>query len=101
MAENPEKKVAHMKEEKKDEIMQNFQYFKDYLGDKVEMGEKIGLDDDQLTKYAKKVADYLAKQEKPRNREEYLLNEMWNVANEKERENIAHVLVKMVDRTND
>nr|WP_051189205.1 DUF3243 domain-containing protein [Halalkalibacillus halophilus] len=89
-----------MKEEKKDELMENFQYFKDYLGDKVEKGEKLGMDDSSLTKYAKKIADYLAKNEVPRNREEYLLNEMWNVANEDERDKIAHVLVKLTDRTN-
>ncbi|MFD1019124.1 DUF3243 domain-containing protein [Thalassobacillus hwangdonensis] len=92
---DPKKAAANMGEDKKDDIMQNYESFKNYLGDKVHKGEKLGMDDEQLTKGAKRVADYLAEYEQPRNREEKVLNELWNVANEEERKHMAHVLVKL------
>ncbi|WP_027954549.1 DUF3243 domain-containing protein [Halobacillus kuroshimensis] len=97
---DPKEQAAQMNEEKKDEIMSNFQTFKDYLGDKVNKGEKLGLGEEGLTKGAKRVADYLAEYEEPRNREEKVLNELWNAADNNEREHIAHALVKMADQTN-
>ncbi|MCF6136488.1 DUF3243 domain-containing protein [Pseudalkalibacillus berkeleyi] len=97
---DPMNAAAELNEEKKDEIMENFQTFKDYLGDQVHKGEKLGLGEEGLTKGAKRVADYLAKHEEPRNREEKVLNELWNVANEDERKHMAHVLVKLTDETN-
>ncbi len=97
----PEEKVKELSEEKKDDIMKSFTAFRDFLGDKIETGEKLGMGEDALTKNAKRIADYLAKHEEPRNREEQLLNEMWNVANKDERDHLAHLLVKLADRTND
>jgi Protein of unknown function (DUF3243) len=97
---DPKQAAAHMSEDKKDDIMQNFKTFKDYLGDQVHKGEKLGLGEEGLSKGAKRVADYLAKHEEPRNREEKVLNELWNVANEEERQHMAHVLVKLADQTN-
>ncbi|MDP4552836.1 DUF3243 domain-containing protein [Alkalihalobacillus macyae] len=101
MAEKDAKQaVAKMSEDKKDDIMQNFQSFKNYLGDQVHKGEKLGLGEEGLAKGAKRVADYLADHEEPRNREEKVLNELWNVANKEEREHMAHVLVKLASETN-
>ncbi|WP_173918234.1 DUF3243 domain-containing protein [Halobacillus sp. Marseille-Q1614] len=97
---DPKNVAANMSEEKKDDIMQNFQTFKDYLGDQVNKGEKLGLGEEGLTKGAKRVADYLANHEEPRNREEKVLNELWNAANEEERKHMSHVLVKLADSTN-
>ncbi len=97
---DPKQAVANMSEDKKEDIMQNFQSFKDYLGDQVHKGEKLGLGEEGLSKGAKRVGDYLAKHEDPRNREQKVLNELWNVANEEERKHMAHVLVKLADQTN-
>ncbi|MFG6120136.1 DUF3243 domain-containing protein [Thalassobacillus sp. B23F22_16] len=97
---DPRDAAANMSEDKKDDIMQNFQNFKDYLGDQVNKGEKLGLGEEGLTKGAKRVGDYLAKNEDPRNREEKLLNELWKFADEDERKHMAHVLVKLADSTN-
>ncbi|MCA0988511.1 DUF3243 domain-containing protein [Guptibacillus algicola] len=100
MSKDPKSAAAEMNQDKKDDILENFQQFKDYLGDQVHKGEKLGLGEEGLTKGAKRVGDYLAKHEDPRNREQKVLNELWNVANEEERKHIAHVLVKLTDETN-
>ena len=67
--------INSMSEEKKEDILSSFEGFKSYLGDKVSKGEKLGMNEEQLAKTAQKVADYLAKHEEPRNREENLLHE--------------------------
>ncbi|UOQ45545.1 DUF3243 domain-containing protein [Halobacillus salinarum] len=100
MEKDPKKFVQNMKEDTKDEILENFESFKNHLGNQVHRGEKLGLSEERLTKGAKRVADYLAENEQPRNREEKVLNELWNVADEKEREHMAHVLVKLAEQTN-
>lgn len=99
ITERIEKKMDAMSPEKKEEILDNFNRFKMYLKDKVELGERMGLDEHQLAAAAEKVANYLARNEEPQNREQHLLKEMWLVANEEERHKLAHVLVKLVDRT--
>ncbi|RWZ54595.1 DUF3243 domain-containing protein [Halobacillus fulvus] len=100
MAQDPKHAAQQMSEDKKEDILQHFETFKDYLGDQVHKGEKLGLGEEGLSKGAKRVADYLADHEEPRNREEKVLNELWNVANKEEREHMAHVLVKLADQTN-
>jgi len=82
--------------EEKDEILQNFSTFKSYLGDKVSMGEKLGLGEEQLAKTAEKVAGYLANNEQPRNREENLLLELWRSGDKEQQHALSHMLVNMV-----
>lgn len=91
-----EEKLKELSEDKKDEILSSFEAFKQYLGDKVEKGEKLGLNEEQLAQAAQKVADYLAQHEAPRNREEKLLQELWIIGNKEEQHMLAHLLVRMV-----
>lgn len=88
--------LQNMNTEKKEEILNNFDQFKSFLGDKVSKGEKLGLNEEQLALAAQKVGDYLAQKEEPRNREEKLLQELWKVGTEEEQHKLAHLLVKLV-----
>lgn len=58
---------------KKDDILGSFDSFKSYLSDKIEMAQKIGLNEEVMAKAAEKIAGYLAAKEEPRNSEEKLL----------------------------
>lgn len=80
----------------REEILNNFQEFKDYLSKRIELAQKIGLSEEQLAVATEKIADYLAAHEEPRNREEQLLLELWKVGNKEERHKLAHMLVKLV-----
>ncbi|ARF18895.1 DUF3243 domain-containing protein [Sporosarcina ureae] len=91
-----ESEVSHMGNEKKDQILQNFNHFKGYLADKVEKGENLGLSDEQLAKTTTFIADYLSRHEEPRNREQYLLQELWDSGSKEEQHSLAHMLLKMV-----
>ncbi|GAB3065090.1 DUF3243 family protein [Salinicoccus sesuvii] len=98
---NPEQKAQNMDQEDKNQILESYNKFIDYLGDQVHKGEKVGMNEDQLAKAAKKVADYLAKNEEPRNREEQVLKELWKSAeNNDEKDTIAKALVRMAQKTN-
>ena len=76
MKDKVQKELSQIDVEKKDEILENFNRFKQYLSDKVELGENMGLSDEKLAKTTELVANYLAKHEEPRNREEKLLMEL-------------------------
>ncbi|MCE4050421.1 MULTISPECIES: DUF3243 domain-containing protein [Bacillaceae] len=89
-------KLQNMSSEKKDEILSSFEGFKEYLSDKVEKADKLGLNEEQIAKAAQKVGDFLAAKEEPRNREEKLLQELWKAGNEEEQHKLAHMLVKLV-----
>ncbi|WP_349409606.1 DUF3243 family protein [Pseudalkalibacillus sp. SCS-8] len=89
--------VDRIPEEERDQILQNFDVFKEYLGKRVRIGEKMGMSEEQLAKTAEKVADYLAENEEPRNREEKLLKELWSAGTQEQQHMLAHMLVRMVD----
>lgn len=82
----------------RDKILGNFEEFKQYLHKRIKFAEKFGLSEEQLAKGAEKVADYLAANEEPRNREEQLLQELWKAGSQEERHKLAHMLVRMVQQ---
>ncbi|QJC51462.1 DUF3243 domain-containing protein [Paenibacillus albicereus] len=93
--------IQGMDESKKDEILASFDEFKSYLGNRIDLARRIGLDDEQLAAAAEKVAGYLAEHEEPRNAEEKLLQELWKVGKEEERHMLAHMLVRLSQETNE
>ncbi|SDS06641.1 Protein of unknown function [Paenibacillaceae bacterium GAS479] len=86
---------------KKEEILSSFTEFKNYLGNRIDLARRIGLNDEQLAQAAEKVADYLAEHEEPRNSEEKLLQELWKIGKEEERHMLAHMLVRFSQETNE
>jgi hypothetical protein len=95
-----EEKLQNTDSKKKEQILAEFSTFIDYLGDKVAMGEKMGLSEERIAQLATKVADYLAKKEDPKNSEEYLLQRLWQVGNKEEQHMLAHMLVKLAKDQN-
>lgn len=93
-----ENKLEDLSQEEKDQILESFSNFKDYLNEQVSKGEKLGLSEEMLAKATEKVADYLAKSEDPRNREEKVLQELWKSAEGDEKHSIAHALLRMVQK---
>lgn len=96
-----EEKLENTSEEKKQEILDSFQGFLDYLKKQVNRGEKVGMGDEQLAKGAERVAEYLKNHEEPKNSEEKLLQELWKVSDEDEKRHIARTLVKLTKEEGD
>ncbi|MFS0638005.1 DUF3243 domain-containing protein [Mesobacillus foraminis] len=87
--------LNRMDSERADEILGNFEEFKSYLSKRIQLGKSAGLNEEQLANTAQQIADYLADNVEPRNREEQLLRELWKVGNEEEQHKLAHMLVKL------
>lgn len=83
--------------ERAEEILGDFSEFKSYLSKRIQLGKTAGLNEEQLANTAQKIADYLADKVEPRNREEQLLKELWNVGTEEEQHKLAHMLVKLAE----
>lgn len=96
MKDKVQKELSKINDETKDEILANFSKFKQYLAEKIELGEKMGLSDEKLAKTTELIASYLAKHEEPRNREENVLMELWKSGSKEEQHTLAHMLLKMV-----
>ncbi|MRX71164.1 DUF3243 family protein [Bacillus lacus] len=90
--------MDRMGNEKQEEILQNFDNFKSYLNEKVELGKKLGMGEEQLAKTAEKVAGYLSSNVEPKNREEKLLQELWRTGDKDQQHALAHMLVRMVEK---
>ncbi|WP_159881451.1 DUF3243 domain-containing protein [Paenibacillus puerhi] len=95
-----EETMERLDEGKKEEILRNFDSFIGYLGRRIELAEKLGLNEEQLNSLALKVASYLADHEEPRNSEEKLLKELWKVANKEQQQMLARTLVNLARNTN-
>ncbi|WHY00284.1 DUF3243 family protein [Neobacillus sp. DY30] len=83
---------------KNGDALTSFDDFREYLSGKVNLGRKLGMDEEQLANSAQKVADYLAAKESPKNTEERLLQELWKVGTEEEQHKLAHMLVRLVQQ---
>lgn len=91
-----QQELAKIDNEEKNQILENFNRFKQFLSEKVELGENLGLSEEKLAKTTELVANYLAKHEEPRNREENLLMELWKSGSKDEQHALAHMLLNMV-----
>ncbi|MFD2673512.1 DUF3243 domain-containing protein [Marinicrinis sediminis] len=92
-------KVEDVDGQEKEEILANFTSFRRYLADKINLAQRLGLSEEQLAVVAQKMGDYLSKHEAPRNREEKLLSELWQVGTKEEQHMLAHMLVKIAKTT--
>ena len=64
----------------------------------VNIGEGIGLSEDMITATAHKIGDFLTSFVEPRNREEALLKELWQEANDEDQKVLAALIVRMVNK---
>lgn len=78
-------------------VLDNFQEWKNFLSQRVEQGEAVGMDQETITDIAYQIGDYLAKDVDPKNEQERLLKELWDCADEAEQRTIAGLMVKLVN----
>jgi hypothetical protein len=79
-------------------VLKFFDKWKQFLSEKVTQAERSGMSDEMINKLAFQVGDFLASQVDPKNDQERLLKELWDVGNEQEQRVIARLMVKLVDK---
>jgi len=77
-------------------VLDSWERWKDFLGDKVDLAQNTGLDQETISNLAYHIGDYLAKNVDPKNVQERVLADLWNVASKEEQQAIANVMVKLV-----
>jgi hypothetical protein len=81
-------------------VLENFERWKEFLGDQVDKAQAMGMSQERITDVAAKMGDFLANKVDPKNEQERLLKQMWDVGSDDERHALASMMVKMSDRTN-
>jgi len=78
-------------------VLSNFDTWKKFLGDRVEAAKKLGIDEDAIAKLAFEIGEFLDQKVDPKNNEERVLKELWDVGDESERKTMARLMVKLAE----
>lgn len=68
------------------------------MHDRVEKARKAGMSDETIANLAYQIGEFLDEHVDPKNEEERLLKELWDVGDEQERKTIARLMMKLVDK---
>ncbi|WP_349410562.1 DUF3243 domain-containing protein [Pseudalkalibacillus sp. SCS-8] len=82
-------------------VLDNWEEWKGFLGSRLRHAEEKGMKGEAITEIATEIGGYLAEQVEPKNAEEKVLADLWNVASEEERHSIASMMVKLVQDRRD
>ncbi|CAH0278706.1 MULTISPECIES: DUF3243 domain-containing protein [Peribacillus] len=78
-------------------VLDNWDQWKNFLGDRLNQGEQQGLSESAVNNLAFEIGDYLAHQVEPQNDQEKVLADLWSVASDQEKHAMASVMVKLVE----
>jgi hypothetical protein len=79
-------------------VLDNWQQWKDFLGDRLNQAESEGMNKGVINDLAYQIGDYLAAQVEPKNEQERILADLWSVASQEEQHAIANLMVKLVQK---
>jgi hypothetical protein len=79
-------------------VLSNFDTWKDFLGERVVAAKKLGFDEESISKLAYEIGGFLEQKVDPKNDEERVLKELWDVGDESERKSMARLMVKLAER---
>jgi hypothetical protein len=77
-------------------VLTSFDKWKQFLAERVNAAQNSGMNDETIVKLATDIGDFMSTKIDPENKEERLLKELWDAADEQERKTIARVMFKMV-----
>ncbi|CAM4238309.1 MULTISPECIES: DUF3243 domain-containing protein [Paenibacillus] len=76
-------------------VLTKFDHWKEFLGERVQAAKRIGLTEETITKLAFEIGQFLDEKVDPKNDEERVLKELWDVGDESDRKTIAKLMVKL------
>lgn len=79
------------------DTLRDWDKWKSSLKKAVNLGETVGMSEETINTVAEKVGTFLSNHVDPRNDEERLLKEMWNVADDQDRRVLAKIITKVAD----
>ena len=78
--------------------MDNWSEWRQTLAQAVNMGRKVGLSDEEIADKAEMIGDFLANNVDPQNPEQKILKELWDSANEHQQQELAKMLINVVQK---
>ncbi|MBB6735492.1 DUF3243 domain-containing protein [Cohnella zeiphila] len=79
-------------------VLNNFESWKHFLGDRVDAAKQMGINEEAISKLAFEIGDFLSNKVDPKNEEQRILKDLWDVGDESERQTMARLMVKLADR---
>lgn len=79
-------------------VLETFEKWKKFLAERVEQAKKAGMSEETISKLAFQIGEFLDEKVDPKNTEERLLKQLWDLGDVEERKTIARLMVKLVDR---
>jgi len=79
-------------------VLNNFETWKNFLGERVDAAKRMGISEEAISKLAYEIGEFLDNRVDPKNDEQRLLKELWDVGDESERKTMARLMVKLADR---
>ncbi|RDW20334.1 DUF3243 domain-containing protein [Oceanobacillus arenosus] len=80
-------------------VLDNFDGWKDFLGDRLQNAEQGGMTEGAINNIATQIGDYLAKNVDPKNEEQRVLSDLWNAADDSQKQALAGAMVNLVKNT--
>lgn len=79
-------------------VLETFEKWKAFLAERVNQAQAIGMSDETISQLAFQIGEFLDQKVDPKNNEERLLKDLWDVGTEEERKTLARLMVKLVDQ---
>lgn len=79
-------------------VLETFEKWKHFLAGRVEQAKKAGMSDETISKLAFQIGEFLDEKVDPKNTEERLLKQLWDLGDVEERKTIARLMVKLVEK---
>lgn len=78
-------------------VLETFDKWKAFLAERVNQAQAAGMSDETISKLAFQIGEFLEDKIDPKNGEERLLQQLWQVGTEDDRKTLAKLMVKLVD----
>jgi hypothetical protein len=79
-------------------VLSNFDMWKKFLGDRVDAAKKLGINEEAISKLAYEIGEFLNNKVDPKNDEQRVLKELWDVGDDSDRKTMARLMVKLADK---
>ncbi len=79
-------------------VLDDFSAWKEFLGTQVDRAQSAGMSDKQIDDVAYRLGTFLADKVDPKNFQQRLLKQMWDVSSKEDQRALARIMVNLVDR---
>lgn len=79
-------------------VLETFEKWTNFLSDRLQQAKQAGMSDETVNNIAFQIGEFLEKQVDPKNVEERLLKDLWEIGDKEERKMLAGLMVKFVEQ---